>query len=128
VNRKARQNMILTREHAKAVNDHQRACGWEVYLTSRKEALAAIDNYFKEVEEDFFQERERVGDPYLYDEVLLQIIRNSHASELLLKVKETYDSFIRNRAKLKLYFPPIYHEKDELDIKVEKELVRRGIT
>ena len=116
----------LSAESATALREHQRALAFEAYLKGREEKLSSLDGYFTNIEELFFLEREHAHNPSLYDEVLLNIVRNNCASTLSIEVDPTYHSYIKKRAQQRIPFPPLLpREKTPLKHQIEKELVHR---
>lgn len=120
-------NEFLYSADAYYLREWERGLAFESYLSKRKALLTAIDGYFTQIEEAFFAERSKAPDPAIYDEVLLNIIRNCYASELINKTQEHFHYYVKERAKLELRFPDLdLRDKSELDKRIERELIRCG--
>ena len=108
-----------------AYRNMQRKVEKQKFLQGPLGQITAIDDFFTKLEEGFVAERAQVGDPRLYDEVLLDICRWYEVTSLLLRTNNSnVKHYIRRRAKQPLKLPML--PKTNWDLLIDEELEGRN--
>lgn len=100
-------------DNEKSLRRLEADCFLEQWAASYEGVLMAINAFFCQIEENFVTARAAYAFPSTFDTIMLQIVRNSYAAQLIVKTKPQFAKLISARAQMPVKLPKL--QKSEIE-------------